>query len=178
MSEKSNLYLLEKINQKVTEKIKDKNSKENFFNENKKLIYSICWKFKKKNSHIELNDLIGESNIAFLIAYHSFDTTKEIKFSTYLYKVISNTLKSYCKEENKHIQLELNENLTFVPDFKFFELSDKTQNIIRSLQDEEITLNKKNKINKKSLTDYIHKKFNYKHREIYNSFIEIKEYLV
>ncbi len=170
----SNLFIINKIKDLKIEKMNDKISKEKFFNENKKLIYSICWKFKRKNPNIEFEDLVSESNLAFLRAYHSFDCNKNIKFSTYLYNIIKNNLIVFCRYENRENSLKLNENINSNFNFAFFELS----NECKKVTDFCYKIAGYQKPTKQFLSYVMHNNCGYKYKEIYNIFNEIKGALI
>lgn len=71
--------------------------------ENEGIAYDIAWNFNKKlKGIIEFDDLLGLSRLGLVKAANTFDISKNFKFSTYAYKVISNTILLQLRQENKH----------------------------------------------------------------------------
>jgi len=139
----------------------------------KKMIYRICWDFKKKNPSIDFEDLLGEANLCYVKCLKTFDINKKNKFTTFFYKCCINHLIQYHrKEKNKKNDYELDETLIHNHnEFKFFELSDMAQRIVKEIYLsglQNITL----------IKPYIHKKMNISYKDISASFAEIKEILL
>lgn len=65
----------------------------------KKLIYKIAWTYHRKTG-IDFEELVSEGNIAFCNAKKHFNPDKDIKFCTYLYIAIKNTMKDFIEKNN------------------------------------------------------------------------------
>lgn len=63
------------------------------------LLYHIAYKFL--NPKMELEDLVQVGWIGYMQAKQSYDTTKGVKFSTYLYRVVKNLLITQSRKEEK-----------------------------------------------------------------------------
>lgn len=71
--------------------------------ENEKIAYDLAWQFNKKlNGIIELDDLVGLAKLGLVKAANTFNMSKNFKFTTYAYKVISNEILMQLRKENKH----------------------------------------------------------------------------
>lgn len=81
------------------------NEYENLINDNIKLAYKIAWEFNKSlNGLIETEDLKSLCLEGLVKAAKTFDTHKDIKFSTYAYPVIKNNVLMHLRNENKSIK--------------------------------------------------------------------------
>ena len=58
---------------------------ENIVDENKNLIYSICYKHK---NYCDIDDLYQAGLLGLMDAYKNFDPSKNVKFSTYAFNYI------------------------------------------------------------------------------------------
>lgn len=68
--------------------------------ENNNLVRRIAWSFSTSTG-LSFDDLYQEGIIAYLEALKTYDKDKG-RISTYMWACISNQLKNYVKEENKH----------------------------------------------------------------------------
>lgn len=147
----------------------------------KNLIYKQCWDFKRRNKHIDIEDLIGEANLIFVKCTKNFNENLNVKFSNYLCTCIRNKLLDYIKKEKNYRRSneELDENLIKKTNFSFFELSDESRRLIRFVNEFPVELrSEKDKITKQALSNIMHFNLGYKYKDIYNIFDEIKEALI
>jgi len=149
----------------------------------KNLILKAAWEKKNKYPHLEIDDLIGEGNLIFVKCINNFDNSKNIKFSTYLYKCLVFGLNNYVKVQNNWHRKTVDEKvLKFIPkncDFKFFELSEDSKKLIKFINNfPEGLKSKKKKITKQTLSYIMHNNCHYAHKEIKSIFAEIKECLI
>lgn len=65
-----------------------------------KTIFDLCWKFSKSQGG-DFDDYRSVANEAFMLAYHSYDGYRRVKFNTYVYQCVRNAL---CDEYTKNKQ--------------------------------------------------------------------------
>ena len=70
---------------------------ENIVDENKNLIYSICYKHK---NYCDIDDLYQAGLLGLIDAYKNFDPSKNVKFSTYAFNYILGEITKYIRENN------------------------------------------------------------------------------
>lgn len=70
---------------------------ENIVDENKNLIYSICYKHK---NYCDIDDLYQAGLLGLMDAYKNFDPSKNVKFSTYAFNYILGEITKYIRENN------------------------------------------------------------------------------
>lgn len=64
----------------------------------KKLLQSIAWSFHRTTG-IDIDELIGEANIAFVHSFHSYQKNRAEKQSTFIQKTVSNHLTNYINKQ-------------------------------------------------------------------------------
>jgi hypothetical protein len=158
----------------------------------KNLILKLCWKFKKKNTQIDFNDLLSEANLVFTICSKKFDETKNVKFSTYIYSCVENGLKTFIRDEKirmkryKSICFENivkkekeSHSLHYRCNFSFFELDKNCHDVINFIHNfpEELR-GDSGKITKKNLRAIMHSQINFQHKEIDYIFNEIRDSII
>ncbi len=75
----------------------DKEARDTLFRENIGLVWSIARRFK--NRGVELEDLFQIGSIGLLKAVDKFDTSYEVKFSTYAVPMISGEIKRFLRDD-------------------------------------------------------------------------------
>ncbi len=78
------------------------------YNDHTGLIHKLAWQYHR-SSGLHLDDLIGEANLAFVIARDSYDENKG-KPSTWIWNTLVLHLQNYCKKETRFIPLEIDDN--------------------------------------------------------------------
>ena len=146
------------------------------------LIRSICWSFAR-SSGIEYNELFSEAVLCYYESKHRFNKKLKVKKSTWLYKVISNHLITFIKNEQKiktgTVPLE-NLNISF--ENKYIEnfnesFSDLGQQLSRIIYDNEdlFTFDKAAKINRGILVQFLREELHWSWPMIWKSLSSIKE---
>ncbi|URZ06743.1 RNA polymerase sigma-F factor [Clostridium felsineum] len=82
----------------VQAKAGDNDAKTALINDNIKYVKKIANNFCLNNKGLSLEDLIQEGIIAIIKAINSYDLNKNVKFSTYVYKMINFILISEIKK--------------------------------------------------------------------------------
>lgn len=81
----------------------DKGAREKLICSNLRLVVQVAK--SKAGKGVELEDLIQEGNRGLLIATEKFDADKDVKFSTYAYWWIKNTIEEALEQQSKNIRL-------------------------------------------------------------------------
>ena len=72
----------------------------------KGLIIQLCKKYYiHNNSRFSFEDLISEAKVALLKANNSFDNTRDVALSTYVYKAIDNELRKFVSNNSYDIKI-------------------------------------------------------------------------
>ncbi|URZ00617.1 sigma-70 family RNA polymerase sigma factor [Clostridium felsineum] len=89
----------------VQAKAGDNDAKTALINDNIKYVKKIANNFCLNNKGLSLEDLIQEGIIAIIKAINSYDLNKNVKFSTYVYKMINFILISEIKKKYSYFKL-------------------------------------------------------------------------
>jgi RNA polymerase sigma factor (sigma-70 family) len=74
------------------------------FRDVKQLIYKVAWRCHRKTG-IPLEDCVAEGQLAYCYAYKYWDPDKSVRFTTYLHKVLENTMKDLVHDyRRQHIR--------------------------------------------------------------------------
>lgn len=68
--------------------------------ENERLVYYVVKMFE--NSQIDPDELVNAGMVGYAKALNAFDTTREVKFSTYAINCIKNEILFFLRKEKKH----------------------------------------------------------------------------
>ncbi len=68
--------------------------------ENMEMIHRLAWSFHFTTG-LDLDDLVGEASLAYCEALNTFDSTKDVKMTTYAYKRIQNRLIDFSRKEKQ-----------------------------------------------------------------------------
>ena len=81
---------------------------EETYKDMEKLILKVTWKFQTRYGG-EIDDLIGQANLLFILAFDEYDESKKTQLSTWLWHYINRGLWNYIKTENhknNHISID------------------------------------------------------------------------
>ena len=80
-----------------------------------KLLRKIAWSFHHTTG-LEWDELFAEASLYYTQAMESYDPDKGVKFTTHLWNVVCNSLKTYLDREQKHRTLSIDDtNLMYQP---------------------------------------------------------------
>jgi DNA-directed RNA polymerase specialized sigma24 family protein len=65
------------------------------FNQHQNLINKLSWSYHRSTG-VEFEEIKNQARFLFFKAYKKYDSTKKIKFITYLYTVLKNDLHKFC----------------------------------------------------------------------------------
>ena len=162
------------------------------YEEHKKIIYKKARSFHKTTGH-GLEDLVSEGNVLFMRAIQTYDKRKKIKFSTWLWKILTNGLITYTTKTdipNQDPELELldcreqwNPSACLIFKEKIENLSEEAKEVVGillSCPGELLELSgiEAPKIVRGKLKRYLKEESNWTWEKIYNSFREIREVLI
>lgn len=97
-----------------------------------KLVLKVTWRFQTRYGG-EIDDLIGQANLLFILAVDEYDETKQAQLSTWLWHYINKGLWNYVKAENhknNHISIDdedKNINPQILDSFSILELLDELE---------------------------------------------------
>lgn len=96
---------------------------------NQKLVYYVAHSFR--NTGIDLDELISVGMLGYAKAINSFDTKRNVKFSTYAITCIQNEIRFFLRKENKHraMSVSMQKTLSTDPNGNSFDLEDIMQDI-------------------------------------------------
>jgi len=151
-----------------------------------RLVHNICHYFyTRNNGTIAYDELYAEALYGYAKARAYFDSSHNVKFTTYAYRTISNVLKNYCVNEQKHINntVEIIEEISpiYTPPEDFLEgmynsCTELTKTLIKlALRGVGGNEYRKNCLQSKLRTKL--KEYGYNSDEINQSFDEIRMYL-
>ena len=84
----------------------DKESRNKIVEKNIGLVYKVSSKYFKY-ADIDKESLIQEGCIGLIKAVENFDTSKEVKFSTYAYSCIEGSIKVYLRDKDERLPFRL-----------------------------------------------------------------------
>ena len=94
------------------------------------LIRKVTWSFHQTTG-IEWNELFSEASLAYCESLQSYDPSKQIKESSWIYICVQNQLKNFCKNELRNYSIE---HIGFwneaweVPEYEYYE-TDRFKNL-------------------------------------------------
>lgn len=91
----------------------DLNARDRILFSNFKVSVSIAYKHLCNCKSITYNDLMQQTFIVLIKAMKEFDYTREVRFATYLYKVVDTKISRYVLENDREIRLSVNLQLKF-----------------------------------------------------------------
>lgn len=83
----------------------DKESLEQVIQNNLKFIYKLASQAREGDSNLEFDDLVSQGVIGILKALKNYDTNKDIKFLTYAYHYIKNSILDYSNRNHFSVKL-------------------------------------------------------------------------
>jgi len=97
----------------------------------KNLIFTITWKFQARNGG-EIDDLIGQANLLFILALDEYDETRQAQLSTWLWIYINKGLRNYTRKERRHTLISIDDedrniNPQILNSFSILELLDELE---------------------------------------------------
>lgn len=102
----------------------DKEARDTLFEENVGLIYSVAKRFLGRG--VEMEDLFQIGSIGLLKAVDNFDTSYEVRFSTYAVPMIAGEIKRYLRDDGiLKVSRSLKENCS-----KIYQLREKLERIL------------------------------------------------
>lgn len=88
--------------------------KELIASENFTLVYYVANSFR--NTRIDLAELVSIGVVGYAKALNAYDTTREVKFSTFAINCIQNEILFFLRKEKKHMQNNISMNLILSTD--------------------------------------------------------------
>lgn len=88
--------------------------KEQIAAENFTLVYYVANSFR--NTRIDLSELVSIGVVGYAKALNAYDTTREVKFSTFAINCIQNEILFFLRKEKKHMQNNISMNLILSTD--------------------------------------------------------------
>jgi DNA-directed RNA polymerase specialized sigma24 family protein len=76
---------------------------------NSKIAYKLAWEFSSKNNLIEPEELISEALLGYAEALRTYDITKGVPLSSYIYRVVRNQLIDFVKNEALHYHTRIDD---------------------------------------------------------------------
>lgn len=95
--------------------------KEEMAKENYSLVYYVVQMFR--NTNIDMDELVSIATVGYAKALNSYDTEREVKFSTYAINCIRNEILFFLRKEKNHLQKNISMNLILSTDKNGNELS-------------------------------------------------------
>lgn len=84
----------------------DMEAREYFFNKNRRLAFKVAQKYIKNHDNPSDNDdIMSESLVGLFRAYRKFDSSKEVKFSSFATTVVNNYLSNFMRDYGKQKRL-------------------------------------------------------------------------
>jgi len=140
------------------------------YNNYQNMVFLKTNKFYKKYKYIEKDELIAQANLIFCESYYSFSNdSKNISFSTFLWKQLDWGLFSYVKNKNNRIKKEISLPAVLLNNYNYYDknqeailfadfiknISKKAKQILKLIcYPSTKEVKEINKINKKQITIY------------------------
>lgn len=95
--------------------------KDDMARDNYSLVYYVVNMFK--NTNIDTDELVSIATVGYAKALNSYDTERDVKFSTYAINCIRNEILFFLRKEKNHLQKNVSMNLILSTDKNGNELS-------------------------------------------------------
>ena len=153
--------------------------KSKLYHEHKRLICKIVFRYSIIYN-IPFNELLSEAHHIFCKALKSYDPNRDVKFSTYLYKLLNNQLNTFCKQWIKRgyyslpegLSIEPEQNVNLLEEEILSSISDKAKYMLEVVQT--FDLSEPPKIIKGKLRRFLTTICGWKQAEYYSTLKELK----